>query len=43
MLSLITQLGNAKTITSTVEDVLGKPPTTFRDFVKNHRDSFRKN
>ena len=43
MLYLITQLGNAKTITNTVEDVLGKPPTTFRDFVKNHRDSFQKN
>lgn len=43
MLYLITQLGNAKTITSTVKDVLGKTPTTFRGFVKNHRDSFRKN
>lgn len=40
MLYLITQLGNAKKVTHTLEQVLGRPPITFEKFVQDHRALF---
>ena len=40
MLYLITQLGNAKKVTPTLEQVLGRPPITFEKFVQDHRALF---
>ncbi|WP_071130463.1 SDR family oxidoreductase [Enterococcus timonensis] len=40
MLYLITQLGNAKKVTLTVENVLGRKPTSFEKYVEDYRDVF---
>lgn len=40
MLYFITQLGNAKTVTHTVETVLHRPATTFAEFVRDNRRLF---
>lgn len=40
MLYLITQLGNAKKVTNTVKEVLGRPATSFAQYVKDYRDIF---
>ena len=40
MLYLITQLGNAKTVTSTVKDVLGREPIAFAQYVKDYQTDF---
>ncbi|WP_203651655.1 SDR family oxidoreductase [Secundilactobacillus yichangensis] len=40
MLYLITQLGNAKMVTHTVETVLHRPATTFAEFVRDNRRLF---
>ncbi|MGX7351622.1 NmrA family protein [Enterococcus canis] len=40
MLYLITQLGNAKKVTSTLTEVLGRPATTFEQYVQDYREVF---
>lgn len=40
MLYLITQLGNAKSVTNTVEQVLGRPPIAFEQYVRDYRAYF---
>lgn len=40
MLYLITQLGNAKKVTDTVEKILKHPPRNFQDFISNYRNDF---
>lgn len=40
MLYLITQLGNAKQVTPTLEQVLGRPPLTFAQYVHDYRNEF---
>lgn len=40
MLYLITQLGNAKKVTSTLTEVLGRPATTFAQYVQDYREVF---
>lgn len=40
MLYIITQLGNAKTVNQTIEEVLHRPATTFADFVQDNRRLF---
>lgn len=40
MLYLITQLGNAKTITTTVKEVLNRRPYTFEEYVERHKKDF---
>lgn len=40
MLYLITQLGNAKSVTNTVEQVLGRQPITFEQYVRDYRAYF---
>lgn len=40
MLYLITQLGNAKSVTDTVEKILGRPATTFAQYVHDYRQDF---
>lgn len=40
MLYLITQLGNAKAVTDTLPKILGRPATSFRQFVIDHREDF---
>lgn len=40
MLYLITQLGNAKKVTDTVEKILHHPPRTIQEFINDHRNDF---
>lgn len=40
MLYIITQLGNAKTVTNTVAEVLDRPATTFAEFVRDNKALF---
>lgn len=40
MLYLITQLGNAKKVTPTVAEVLGRPARTMTDYVNDYRQDF---
>ena len=40
MLYLITQLGNAKTVTNTVEKVLNHPPRSIQEFISDYRNDF---
>lgn len=42
ILYLITQLGNAKTITTTAKKVLKRPPFTFEEYVERHKEEFSK-
>lgn len=41
MLYLMTRLGTAKKTTNTFEEVVGKKPQTFRDFVKKNIDAWK--
>lgn len=41
MLYMMTRLGTAKKITSVYEQVMGKKPRTFQQFVENNRDSWQ--
>lgn len=40
MLYLITQLGNAKLVTSTAREVLGRPPISFQQYCHDYRNCF---
>ena len=40
MLYLITQLGNAKKVTNTVETVLHRPPRTIQEYIHDYRTFF---
>ena len=40
MLYLITQLGNAKKVTKTVEKVLKRPPRSIQEFISDYRNDF---
>lgn len=40
MLYLITQLGNAKKVTATVEQVLGRKATSFEEYVRDYQQDF---
>ncbi|MFL2028268.1 SDR family oxidoreductase [Loigolactobacillus zhaoyuanensis] len=40
MLYLITQLGNANKTTSTIEQVLGRQPISFEQYVRDHKNIF---
>lgn len=41
MLYLITRMGNAKRVTSTFEEIVGKPPETFTQFVRKNLDAWK--
>lgn len=40
MLYLITQLGNAKAVTETLPQILGRPAISFREYVMDYREEF---
>lgn len=40
MLYLITQLGNAKKVTNTIEQVLHRPPRTIQEYVRDYKHDF---
>ncbi|MBO0481920.1 SDR family oxidoreductase [Candidatus Enterococcus courvalinii] len=40
VLYLITQLGNAKKITNTIEQVLNRPPRTIQEYVRDYKNDF---
>lgn len=40
MLYLITQMGNSKQVTDTVENVLKRSPRTVREYIRDYRNSF---
>lgn len=40
MLYLITQLGNAKKVTITIEQVLHPPPRTIQEYVRDYKNDF---
>lgn len=42
MLYVITRMGNAKSVTNTVQKVLGRAPITFKQFVEDNRATFLK-
>ncbi len=42
MLYIMTRMGTAKTVTTVVEDVMGKKPQTFRQFVKKNLNAWRR-
>lgn len=42
MLYLITQLGNAKKVTNTLEKILGRPPRTIKEYIDDYKEYFLK-
>ncbi len=40
MLYMMTRFGTAKKVTNTFEEVMGKNPQTFREFVKKNKDAW---
>lgn len=42
LLYMMTRMGTAKTVTPTFEKIMGKPPQTFRQFVKKNLQAWEK-